>query len=153
MDSFHDLFKPKNMGQAILAILFVIYLIMGYQTPPQISQFIDTTYGIIIVVVIALLLFAYTNPILGILGFLVAYSLITKSTYIRSQYALNQYLPTEIKRLTTMTQNNQFPYTLEQEMVKMMAPINKYESSDSKNMSFNPILDNLHGASPINSQD
>ena len=31
MDSFSDLFKKENMGQVILCILFIIYLIMGYR--------------------------------------------------------------------------------------------------------------------------
>lgn len=151
MNSFQELFQSKNIGQAILVILFSIYLIMGYSTPPMLASYIDTTYGIIVVVVIALLLFAYTNPILGILGFFVAYMLVKKSTYIHPTYAINKYLPTEQKKYVQQQSYNQFPYTLEQEIVKMMAPINAYASgSSSTEQQVKPVLDNLHEAAPIN---
>jgi hypothetical protein len=44
---------------------------------------------------------------------------------------------------------NQFPYTLEQEVVKKMAPIVRSGSTLSK-PSYKPLLDNLYDASPIN---
>ena len=69
MNSFSNLIKNGNNGQIMLSILFSIYLIMGYKMPEKISELIDTIYGKIIVVVIALILFSYTNPILGVLGF------------------------------------------------------------------------------------
>ena len=47
-----------------------------------------------------------------------------------------------------MTKNNQFPYTLEQEIVKKMAPVNK-NNSTSSSYSFKPILDDLHDAAPL----
>ena len=72
MDSFSDLFKKENMGQVILCILFIIYLIMGYRMPDSIATVIDTSFGKILVIIMALMLFSYANPILGVLGFLVA---------------------------------------------------------------------------------
>ena len=44
---------------------------------------------------------------------------------------------------------NQFPYTLEQEVVKKMAPIRDtgYTNSES---TFSPILDDTYDAAPIN---
>jgi hypothetical protein len=64
MDSFQDLFKKKNMGELLLAILFIVYLIMGYPTPTILANVIGTSYGTVVVILIALLLCAYTNPIL-----------------------------------------------------------------------------------------
>ena len=149
MDS-SSLFKQKNMGQLILCIIFIIYLLMGKSTPPQvISEFINTMGGKVIVIVISLIILVKYNPILGILGLLVAYSLIKNSSTVGGVYGLNKYLPTEKKKFNAMTEYNQFPYTLEQEVVKKMAPINRYESSISKTYSFNPVLDDLHDAAPI----
>jgi hypothetical protein len=149
MDSFQDLFKQKNIGQLVLAILFIIYLIMGYQTPAPIAKFVDTTYGIVVVVLIALLIFACTNPILGVLALLVAYTLIKQSKYVTNEYVINNHMPTEQKKYAKMVEQNKFPYTLEQEVVKTMAPINKYESVNSNNYNFHPILDNLHNAAAV----
>jgi hypothetical protein len=123
---------------------------MGYKTPTVLANVIDTTYGKVGVVLIALILFSYTNPILGVLGFFVAYNLITKSEIATGTYGLNNYMPTEQKKYTALTSYNQFPYTLEQEVVKKMAPLNKSDTSGTNTYSFTPILDDLHDAAPIN---
>ena len=148
MDSFSDLFKKENMGQVTLCILFIIYLIMGYKTPESIAGAIDTSFGKIAVVVMALLLFAYANPVLGVLGFFVAFDLISKSSVTTGTYALERYVPTEAKKQSNLTAMNQFPYTLEQEVVTKMAPI-KQTADTQEPAKFSPILDNLYDAAPI----
>lgn len=150
MDSFQDLFKKKNMGELLLAILFIIYLIMGYKTPTVLANMVDTTYGKVIVVLVALLLFANSHPVLGVLGFFVAYNLISKSEVVTGTFGLNNYMPTEEKKYSALTMYNQFPYTLEQEVVKKMAPLNKSDTSGANTYSFNPVLDDLHDAAPVN---
>ena len=150
MDSFQDLLKKKNMGELLLGILFIVYLIMGYKTPTVLANVVDTTYGKVIVVLVALLLFANCNPILGVLGFFVAYNLISKSEIATGTFGLNNYMPTEQKKYSALTMYNQFPYTLEQEVVKKMAPLNKADTSGSNTYSFNPVLDDLHDAAPVN---
>ena len=147
MDSFSDLFKKENSGQVVLAILFIVYLISGYKTPDSVANVIDTIYGKIIVVVVALILFSYTNPILGVLGFIVAFDLIRKSSMSTGTYALDHYVPTEVKKETNLNAMNQFPYTLEQEVVKKMAPMKV--PTDSAPSSFSPVLDDTHDAAPI----
>jgi hypothetical protein len=52
--------------------------------------------------------------------------------------------------MNQFTAFNQFPYTLEQEVVKKMAPIVQ-SGSVMKKASFRPMLENLYGASPLNS--
>ena len=150
MDSFQDLFKKKNMGELLLGILFIVYLIMGYKPPAALANVIDSTYGKVIVVLVALILFANSNPILGVLGFFIAYNLISKSEIVTGTYGLNNYMPTEEKKYSSLTMYNQFPYTLEQEVVKKMAPLNKADTSGSNTYSFNPVLDDLHDAAPVN---
>jgi len=149
MDSFSDLFKKENMGQVILCILFIIYLIMGYKVPDSVAGVFDTVFGKIVIVVIALVLFSFANPILGVLGFLVAFELIRRSSMTTGTYALDHYVPTEVKKETELNAMNQFPYTLEQEVVKKMAPIREYSESDSQ-ANFSPVLDDTYDAAPIN---
>ena len=149
MDSFSDLFKRQNLGQVVLCILFIIYLIMGYNMPTSVAGVIDTIYGKIIVVVVALILFSYVNPILGVLGFLVAFELIRRSSLATGTYALNNYIPTEEKKSSNLSAMNQFPYTLEQEVVKKMAPIRVTFDTQTP-PTFRPILDDNYDAAPIN---
>jgi hypothetical protein len=151
MEFLKKLFEKKNTGQLILAILFIIYLVMNYNIPPNLASMINNTYGNILIIVIALLIFMVTNPIVGVLGFLVAYQMISSS----NKYGLNllqnlrnDYTQTEHKKWGPFTASNQFPYTLEQEMVKKMTPGVPVDSVNSPS-SFKPILSNTNDAAPI----
>jgi len=142
------LFEKKNMGQLTLIILFFIYLIMGYEIPYSLAILIDSIWGKVIVVGLAIILFAQTNPILGILGFFVAYKLIMSSSIESGNYGIQNYIPTEEKKYAEMINNNVYPYTLEQEIVKTRAPIYNY-NSDTTSYSFTPTLDNQYNAASI----
>jgi hypothetical protein len=148
MDSFNELFKRQNAGQVVLSILFIIYLIMGYETPEPLATLIDNIYGKAAVIILSLALFAYVNPILGVLGFLVAYHLINSASVTTGTYGIQHYLPTETKKSSNLTAMNQFSYTLEQEIVKKMAPLNQSMGSSSQ-ATFTPVLDDQYDAAPI----
>lgn len=89
------------------------------------------------------------HPILAVLGLFVAFDLMRRSSSATGIDALKRFLPTEEKKASQFTAFNQYPYTLEQEVVKKMAPIVQSGSSLSK-ASYMPILENLHDASTIN---
>ena len=149
MDYFRDLFTKKHMPELVLASLFVVYLVMGFKVPDGVASMVDSTIGKIVVVVVALMLFAYSNPILGILALLVAYQLIKGASIKTGMAGLEEYYPTEAKKWTPFTPTNQFPYTLEQEMVKKMTP-QKFNTEYVK-APFSPTLDDTHDASPLSS--
>jgi hypothetical protein len=152
MDSFSSLFKKEHMGQLILAFLFIIYLIMGYKTPEPVAVLIDSLIGKIVIFIIVISLFMNANPILAVLSLFVAFDLIRRSSVATGIDALKRYLPCEEKKSSQFTAFNQFPYTLEQEVVKKMAPIVQSGSSLSP-PSYKPLLVNLHDASPINASN
>ena len=142
-----DYFSKKNMPQSILSILFVVYLVMGYKMPDSIASIIDTTLGKIVVVLVALMLFAYSNPVLGVLSLLVAYQLIRSSSIKTGLAALEKYYPTEQKKWSPFSPTNQFPYTLEQEVVKNMTT-QKFNETYVK-APYRPILDDTYDAAPL----
>jgi hypothetical protein len=148
MDYLSDLFKKDNMGQVLLTFLFLIYIIMGYKTPDSLASMVDTMLGKLVVITISLSLLFCCNPILGVLGLLVAFLLIHRSSVANGSAALSAYCPTEEKRYTNLTAMNQFPYTLEQEVVSKMAPINNTVDPNAVS-NFMPILDNIHDAAPV----
>jgi hypothetical protein len=149
MDYFSTLFDKKNMPQLVLSVLFVIYLVMGYKMPEGVATMIDSTAGKIIVVLIALMLFAYSNPILGVLALLVAYQMIKGASVKTGMAGLEQYYPTQQKKWSPFTPAHQFPYTLEQEVVKNMTT-QKF-NTDYVKMPFRPTLDDTHDAAPLSS--
>lgn len=148
MDFFTDLLDKKKMPQLILSILFIIYLVIGNKMPSAIADMIGTTIGKIVVILIALGLFAYSNPVLGVLGLLVAYHLIKTANIRTGMAGLEEYYPTEEKKWSPFTPIHQFPYTLEQEVVKKMTT-QKFNTTYVK-APFKPLLDDTHDASPLN---
>ena len=140
-----DFFNKKFVSQNILTLLFVIYLILGLNTPKPIAQIIDTLIGKIVVILLAIYLFIYTNPILGVIGFFVAYDLIRRSSVATGNFGIDNYLPTEETKQAKMSSYNQYPYTLEQEMVKKMVPT---VTKDMTNASYIPMTDDVYDAAP-----
>ena len=149
MEYIDNLLEKRNMSQLILVILFIIYLIMGYKTPEPVATAIDSIVGKIVIMLIVIYMFMNTNPILAILALFVAFDLIRRSSVTTGIDALQRYAPTEEKKSSQFSAFNQFPYTLEQEVVKKMAPIVQSGSIMTK-ASYKPLLDNLYDASPIN---
>jgi hypothetical protein len=147
MEYINNLLEKRNMPQLLLVILFIIYLIMGFKMPDPVANMIDSNTGKVIVALVALLLFGYSNPILGVLGIMVAYQLIKSSSEKTGMAALEKYYPTEEKKWSPFTPTHQFPYTLEQEVVKQMAP-QKFNSNYVK-APYRPMLDDTHDAAKI----
>lgn len=151
MEYLKELFERRNMVQLTLVILFIIYLLTGSETPESVANIVDTMAGKIVVMMVALMLFAYSNPILGVLGLLVAYNVLKNASMSSSLMitpSLDSYYPTEQKVWSPFTPTHQFPYTLEQEVVKEMAP-HKFNTV-YESPSFKPALDDIHDAASVN---
>jgi hypothetical protein len=149
MESFSSLFKKQHLGELILVILLIVYLILGFKTPEPIANIVDSLIGKIVIFIIVIYLFMNSNPILAVLSLFVAFDLIRRSSITTGFDALQRFAPSEEKKMTQFTAYNQFPYTLEQEVVAKMAPIMKSGTSLTK-ASYKPLLDNLYDASPVN---
>ena len=148
MDSFTELLKKEHMGEFILVILMIIYLVLGFRTPDMIANLIDNIIGKVVIILVVIYLFMHANPILAVVAALVAFDLMRRSSETTGLGALQAYAPSEQKKMSQFTAFNQFPYTLEQEVVAKMAPIVRSGSSLSS-ASYKPLLDNLHDASPL----
>jgi len=136
------------VAEIVLIILFIIYLVLGLKTPEPIANIIDTLVGKIVILIIVIYLFMHANPILAILALFVAFDLIRRSSIATGSGALFRYSLGEEQKFSQFTAFNQFPYTLEQEVVKKMAPIVQGGTSLTK-ASYKPVLDNLYDAAPL----
>ena len=149
MDGFASLFKKGHVSELILAILFIIYLIMGYKTPEPVANIIDSLVGKIVLFIIVVYMFMNSNTILAVLALFVAFDLFRRSSITTGVDAIKKFAPSEQKKSSQFSAFNQYPYTLEQEVVKNMAPIIQAGTSLTK-ASYKPLLDNLYNASPLN---
>jgi hypothetical protein len=148
MEVFTNLLKKEHMGELILVVLFIIYLILGLRTPDLIANMVDNVIGKVVIILVVIYLFMNANPVLAVLAALVAFDLMRRSTETTGLGALEKYAPSEKKKMSQFTAFNQFPYTLEQEVVSKMAPIVRSGSSLTP-ASYKPLLDNLHDASSL----
>lgn len=167
------LFKYKiSTLEIIVFIAFIIYLIFNVQTPRFLIGTVDSPLGVVIIMLLVLSLFIYTNPVLGILGLFVAYEMIRRSSMMVSgKVPMIQYTPTQIQKERQMVEMNipkafeqptmiQEPMnhetktqihndsTLEVEMVQSMAPLMS-SPSGYVDTTFKPILEHVHNASLV----
>ena len=160
-----DKFFFESPSQLVLGIVFVIYILFNVQTPEFLAEPIDTFFGKVTVVLISAVVFMKTNPVIGVLGFVVAYQLIKTSSVATGTYGIRHYLPSEASKLREMQSFNQtetvgaaptvspaeaaviLSGTLEEECVEKMAPL--VGRSASTESSYKPVLDGQHGASPL----
>ena len=145
-----DLVKESKGHEILLFIVFIVYLLTGYKVPEFLAKMIDTDEGKLAIAFLFASLFLCCHPILAVVGLIVGYELIRRSSYTTGSYALEKYMPTEKKKATQLNAMNQFPYTLEQEMVKKMAPPKPSENTEKGN--FKQNLVDHHDAAPINYQ-
>ena len=148
MDTFKEFFKKEHTGEFILIILIIIYLIMGFKIPEIIANMINNVIGKVVIILIVIYLFMHANPILAVLAALVAFDLMRRSNNATGLGALSAYAPSEKKKMSQFSAFNQFPYTLEQEVVKKMAPLN--EGGSAIHANFTPLLENDHDAANVN---
>ena len=148
MNNFSQLFEKKNIGDIILVLVFAVYLVMGYPTPEPVANVVDSLIGKIIIIIVVISLFICANPIVAVLSLLVAFDLMRRSSLSTGIDALARYAPTESHKSSQFTAFNQFPYTLEQEVVKKMAPILQGGYSMNK-ATYKPVLEPQHDASLV----
>jgi hypothetical protein len=133
--TMHDAFKTARKHEMLLTVLLILYIVLNVPTPDVIASYVDTPLGNIVVVLIALSFFTHSHPVVGVLGLFAAYVLIRRSS--SSSAAIEAYLPSEQRKSEELSAFNQFPVTLEEQMVALRAPLADTEVG-SATASFHP---------------
>ena len=118
-----DTFKSCRKHEMLLTVLIILYIVLNVPTPDMIAPSVDTPLGNIVVVLIALSFFTHSHPVVGILGLFAAYVLIRRSSVTTGSFAIEAYLPSEKRKSEELSALNQFPVTLEEQMVALRAPL------------------------------
>ena len=153
MDHLKDLMLKKNRHQLILTVLFILYLFFDISLPRNLASGIDSAFGMTIVIVISIALLCMTNPVLGFLGFVVAYELIRRSRVQTGSQAISQNIITESRKYSELesfnndVNNNKLYSTLEEHVVSKMVPYINNVQVDNNNVK--PVLDKQHDAASI----
>lgn len=144
MKNLKKLIATENRHQIILCVVFLIYIVSSVPTPDFLAQMINTSVGTAIVVILALSMLGCCNPIVAVLGLVAAYELVKRSVHA----AHLATAPSEVTKLAQMKKYNEFPRTLEEEMVQKMAPLVNHSPAHGAN--YKPVLDDIQDAAPVN---
>ena len=118
--TMRDAFNTCRKHEMLLTVLLVLYIILNVPTPDVLSSYVDTPLGNIVIVLIALSFFTHSHPVVGVLGLFAAYILIRRSSI---SSAIESYVPSEARKSNELSVLNQFPMTLEEQMVALRAPL------------------------------
>jgi hypothetical protein len=135
-------------GQFVLLIIFIVYIVFNVPTPEPIASLIDSTLGYVIVIGLFALMAVNLNPIVTLIGVFAIYLLFKRSSISSGSLAMTKFLPSENVKGQHLNAFNQFPVTLEEEVVQQMAPLQSGPAMGPK--TFTPVLDNLHDATFLN---
>jgi predicted membrane protein len=132
-------------------LLFILFIIFPFKIPFMIANIFDSSFGIILLFIVAIYLFFYTNPMLGIIFILVAYELIRRSSKITGGNYIVRDNTTQLEKDIELERlNPQQPVTLEEEVINKMAPArNEFIKGDYSN-DFQAVSDSTIGASMFN---
>lgn len=139
-----QLFSKDRIGENILIGLLSAFLIIGNPIPQPLHRLIDTQFGIVVVIIIAISLFAF-SPVLGVIGLLVAYQIIRKT----GTFAIGMYMPSEEKKWKQSEKDyNRSSDTLEEDVIRTMAPTIQPGLVENTG-DFAPSLDNTYDAAEL----
>ena len=134
---------PKLTLENVIIVLLIAFVVVDVKIPNEVSKLVNTLPGNAVVVLVALGLL-YCCPILGVVACVSAFVLLKRSGGTLSGVA--KYIPSEDKKSDEMDNMNDFPVTLEEEMVAKMVPMTNENLPPAK---YQPVLENLHESSEL----
>ncbi len=146
--SFLKSMSQLEMG---LAFLLVIYIAMPIDAPSMLCGMIDGPFGMVGVFAVTVYLFFYANPLLAVLFLFAGYELLRRCSNATGKVVIMKHTPTQAKKDGKMKRMNPpKKETLEEEMVEQMAPVGRSEPAQFISSGFNPVANNVGGASIYN---
>jgi hypothetical protein len=130
--------NTKSLCELGLSILFVIFVVMDYKLPSEVSEFTASIWGRLVLVCVIIYLFRMCNPILATLAVIVAFKLM-------NQGIVSKFTPSEYKKFKVMDSFNALHKTLEEEIVSKMKPLGAKMTKSP----YEPVLSDNHDANEL----
>jgi len=133
---------PKNPAYLVLSLLMAVFIVMDISPPNNICMLVDTMVGKAVVIMVALSLFSL-DMLMGSVGIVAAYILIMRCS---KKEEVRTFSPSEVKKTKQLSVMNQFPLTVEEEVIGKMLP---RTNPDLQAPDYKPTLNNLHNATKL----
>lgn len=137
--------KNEKM-EYIVIVLMILFIMFDVRIPRIVANFVDNLVGRIVVIGLALSLL-FVHKVLGVVAVVFAYELIKRSEQSTGTYQMRHFLPSESKKNKQFSDMNQFPVTLEEEMIQKMVPL--VDKSKPILTEFKPVMHKLYNAAKL----
>ena len=145
MEKLSRTLKKERVEYTLVALL-VAFVLFDVEVPTFISNLVDSLMGRVVVITAAVALLM-VHPVLGAVALVAAYILVHRAEKKTGNYQVRKFTPTEYNKNKHLTAFNQFPVTLEEEMVHKMVPyVNEGGNTPA---TYTPTQDKLHDAAKL----
>jgi hypothetical protein len=143
-----DSFKSLSPLEIALLVVFVLFIIFPIKLPMMVATMIESPLGFLSLFVITIYLFSYVNPVLGIIYIFVAYEFLRRSSEVTGNMAMIQHSPSQANKDRELEiMNPPRDVTLEEEVIRVMAPAQSQFIKSESGSNFKPIMESVVGAS------
>ena len=141
-------FKKMSQLEAILAIMFALFVVLPIDMPDILAGMIDSTIGLVGLFALTVYMFFNMSPVLAVLFIFVAYELLRRSSNKTGKAIIMQHTPSQEKKDAKMKKMNPVKKeTLEEELVDKMAPVGRSDIASYVSTSFSPVAEYVGTAS------
>lgn len=143
MKLLKELMSPKKPLECLLLLLIVVYILCDLKTPTPLVTLINSLFGRVLLVVVAIFCLCHLNPIIAVLMIYALYELHNRT---KDAYGM-RLVPTDQCRFENIETQNSFEDTLEQEVINNSSPPT-YGVADTS-INYEPNMSYDGNASPI----
>ena len=151
--NFSDLTKDVTPLEIGLGILIILYIIFPVPTPVFLNGIADSPIGIGMMLLVAVFLFFYVNPIISILFIFAAYEFLRRMQQTQAAMVTTATVSEPVSQakkdeeLVEMNKELKQADTLEVDMVANLAPIGKSDPVQFMTTSYKPVSESVGTAS------
>ena len=145
--SYYQSLSKMDFG---MLALFVIYLVLDIYPPELLASYIDTSLGMVGILLTTLYVFMNFNPILGVVFLFVAYEIVRRSARVNNRVPMMLHTPSQAKKDAELALMNPVASSsLEEDMVHQMAPVGKSSLISYTMSEYKPVSTDIHNASTL----
>ena len=148
--NFSTYYQSLSKMEFGMLALFIIYLVMDVYPPELFASYIDTSLGMVGILLITLYVFMNYNPILGVVFLFVAYEIVRRSARVNNRVPMMLNTPSQAKKDAELAaMNPPLATSLEEDVVEQMAPVGKSSLISYTMSEYKPVSSDIHNASTI----
>lgn len=141
-------FKSLSPLEIVTIVVFILFIIFPFKLPSTLANMVDCPVGFVLLFIITIYMFFNVNPVLGIVFIFVAYELLRRCSETTGKVAMLKYSPSQHnKDIELEKMNPPREVTLEEEVIRVMAPAQSEFIKGDSGSDFKPVMDPVVGAS------